>query len=111
MNQDWETIQWRKETKRQRASSAAGVINSQRTHAQATNVKLDEATTGGKIEKIPIAVSRALMQGRIARKLKQSELATQLSMPVKTIQDIESGKYKMDNRLFQKIARKLGVKL
>ena len=41
--------------------------------------------------------------------MSQKDLATQMNIPIKTIQDIENHRYKNDMQLAQRIARKLGV--
>ena len=43
--------------------------------------------------------------------MSQKDLATQMNIPIKTIQDIENGRYKNDMQLAQRIARKLGITL
>ena len=75
------------------------------------NKKLDEATSSAKIEKVPKKIAQQLIAGRNAKKWKQKELAANMSLPVKTIQDVESCKAKYNKQLVQKIARKLGIKL
>ena len=75
------------------------------------NKKLDEATSGGKIEKIPKKIAQQLIAGRNAKKWKQKELAAKMSLPVKIIQDVESCKAKYNKQLIQKMARKLGIKI
>ena len=75
------------------------------------NKKLDEATSSAKIEKVPKKIAQQLIAGRNAKKWKQKELAANMSLPVKTIQDVESCKAKYNKQLVQKMARKLGIKL
>ena len=75
------------------------------------NKKLDEATSSAKIEKVPKKIAQQLIAGRNAKKWKQKELAANMSLPVKIIQDVESCKAKYNKQLVQKMARKLGIKL
>ena len=75
------------------------------------NKKLDEATSSAKIEKVPKKIAQQLIAGRNAKKWKQKELAANMSLPVKTIQDVESCKAKYNKQLVQKMARKLGIKI
>ena len=75
------------------------------------NKKLDEVTSSAKIEKVPKKIAQQLIAGRNAKKWKQKELAANMSLPVKTIQDVESCKAKYNKQLVQKMARKLGIKL
>ena len=49
--------------------------------------------------------------GQGCKKMSQKDLATQMNIPIKTIQDIENHRYKNDMQLAQRIARKLGTTL
>ena len=75
------------------------------------NKKLDESTEAKKIEYISPKIKQQLINGRVAKKWKQKDLANAMSIPVKRIQEIESGKAVNNMAYFQKIARKLGIKL
>ena len=48
-----------------------------------------------------------LVAARVAKKISQKDLATQMNIPIKIIQDIENHRYKNDMQLAQRIARKL----
>lgn len=84
---------------------------SKQSAADANAKKVDQATEAGQITLLPRDISIQLVAGRVAKKMSQKELATQLNIPVKTIQDIESHKYKRDMQLAQRIAKKLGIQL
>jgi DNA-binding XRE family transcriptional regulator len=75
--------------------------------------KLDNATDAEKKELLPRNISVQLAAARIAYapKISQKELANQLNLPIKTIQEIESHKYKNDMNIAQRIARHLKCKL
>lgn len=75
------------------------------------NKKLDESTEAKKIEYISPKIKQQLINGRVAKKWKQKDIANAMSIPVKRIQEIESGKAINNMAYFQKIARKLGIKL
>jgi ribosome-binding protein aMBF1 (putative translation factor) len=101
--QDWKQIVWKKSTKK--------TVLPQKAAGNKQYKTLDEASDAAKISKIPRETAQKLQQGRLAKKLKQTDLANRINMPVKTIQDIENGKYPVNNALFQRIARVLGVSL
>ena len=75
------------------------------------NKKLDESTEAKKITYITPKIKQQFINGRVAKKWKQKDLANAMSIPVKRIQEIESGKAINNMAYFQKIARKLGIKL
>ena len=84
---------------------------SKQSASDANAKKLDKATEAGHIDILPRNISIQLVSGRVAKKMSQKELATQLNVPVKTIQEIESHKYKRDMKLAQRIAKILGIQL
>lgn len=106
--QDWEPVVFSKTT-------ATGTATKPKprhlTEQQLKNIKLDNATEPEKIVQLPRNISAQLLAARVAKKLKQQELANQLNIPLKTIQEIESHRYKNDMALAQRIARKLGCQL
>ena len=52
-----------------------------------------------------------MIQGRVAKKMNQKELANRLGINIKNIQGYENGKIKINNAEITKIERFLGVKL
>lgn len=54
---------------------------------------------------------KAMIQGRVAKKLTQKDLANQVGINIKNIQGYENGKIKVNNAEITKIERFLGVKL
>ena len=54
---------------------------------------------------------KAMIQGRITKKLTQKDLATQLAINIKNIQGYENGKINVNNQEIVKIERFLGIKL
>ena len=73
--------------------------------------KLDQSTEPEKVEYVSRNISIQLVAGRVAKKLSQKQLAQNLNIDIKTIQDIEQQRHKKDMALFQKIARHLNIKL
>ena len=103
-HQDWKPVVFTKPSKKKKI-----VAKFHETESAAKNRKLDAATDTVKRETISREVSQKLMQGRIAKKLKQKDLAIRLNLPVKIIQEIETGKHLLNKALYQKIARSLGI--
>jgi len=69
---------------------------SKQTAEQATTRKLDNATEVETVEMMPKDKVQRVLALRLAKKLSQKELAQLCNLPLKTIQDIESNKYKKD---------------
>ena len=105
-HQDWKPVVFTKASKKKKI-----VAKFHETESAAKNRKLDAATDTEKRETISRETSQKLMQARIAKKLKQKDLATRLNLPVKVIQEIETAKHPLNKALYQKIARYLGILL
>jgi DNA-binding XRE family transcriptional regulator len=111
-SQDWTPVVFSKSTSQARAANTEHQRNmSKQTKEQATTKRLDAATEPEKIALIPRNISVQLVAGRVAKKMSQKDVANQMNIPIKTIQDIENGRYKNDMQLAQRIARKLGTTL
>ena len=110
--QDWEPVVLNTTGVKTRALNKETQKNiSKQTAADANAKKVDKATEPGQIVMMPRDISIQLVAGRVAKKMSQKELATQLNIPIKIIQDIEAHKYKRDMQLAQRIAKKLGIQL
>ena len=109
--QDWDPLVFKKNTAtgvdRKEAERKTSLMPS---HVQ-RDKKLDAATEADKVVMMPRDVVVQLIAGRVAKKLSQKQLATQLNIPVKTIQDIETHKYKKDMGLAQRIAKSVGIRI
>ena len=111
-SQDWTPVVFSKSTSQARAANTEHQRNmSKQTKEQASAKRLDAATEPEKIALIPRNISVQLVACRVAKKMSQKDLANQMNIPIKTIQDIENGRYKNDMQLAQRIARKLGTTL
>ena len=73
--------------------------------------ELNDATEAKAIVKMPRNIVSQLVAGRIAKNLKQKDLATSLNIDLRIIQDIEANRANHDMALAQRIAGKLGIKL
>ena len=110
--QDWTPVVFSKSTSQARAANTEHQRNmSKQTKEQASVKRLDAATEPEKIALIPRNISVQLVAGRVAKNMSQKDVANQMNIPIKTIQDIENGRYKNDMQLAQRIARKLGTTL
>ena len=104
--QDWEPmILPTKKTQPNETKKTPTLTNKER--------KLENATEAEKKELLPRNISVQLVAARVAHvpKITQKDLANQLNIPIKTIQDIEQHRYQRDMALAQRIARHLKVKL
>ena len=111
-SQDWSPMVLSKSGQQRRAENTEQQRNmSKQSSSDANAKKLDKATEAGKIEMLPRGISSQLLAGRVAKKMSQKDLATQLNIPVKIIQEIETHKYKRDMALAQRMAKKLGIVL
>ena len=111
-NQDWTPVVLNKSGQHKCNENKEQQRNmSKQSFSDAKAKKLDKATEAGKIEMLPRGISAQLLAGRVAKKMSQKDLATQLNIPVKTIQEIETHKYKRDMALAQRVAKKLGIVL
>lgn len=111
-SQDWSPMVLSKSGQQRRAENTEQQRNmSKQSSSDANAKKLDKATEAGKIEMLPRSISGQLLAGRVGKKMSQKDLATQLNIPVKTIQEIEAHKYKRDMALAQRMAKKLGIVL
>ena len=110
--QDWTPVVFSKSTTQKREANIEQQRNmSKQTAEQAKVKRLDAATEPEKIVQLPRNISAQLVAARVAKKMSQKDLATQMNIPIKTIQDIENHRYKNDMQLAQRIARKLGTTL
>ena len=111
-NQDWTPVVLNKSGQHKRTENKEQQRNmSKQTADQAKAKRLDAATEPEKIAQLPRNISVQLVAARVAKNLSQKDLATQMNIPIKTVQDIENHRYKNDMQLAQRIARKLGVTL
>ena len=113
MTRTWTPVVFSKSTTQNRAANAEQQRNmSKQTAEQAKVKRLDAATEPEKKWRSyqEIFLYSLLLRGA-AKKISQKDLATQMNIPSKIIQDIENHRYKNDMQLAQRIARKLGTTL
>ncbi len=107
-NQDWTPMVLNskpKTTAKKTTDTPPALTNKER--------KLTDSTEAEKKELLPRNISVQLVAARVAHvpKISQKDLANQLNIPIKTIQEIEQHRHANDMALAQKIARHLKVKL
>ena len=62
------------------------------------------------IEKVGIDIGKQIMQARLAKNLKQADLAKQLNITPDIIRDYENGSAPLNKSLLNKIRRHVGIK-
>ncbi len=107
-NQDWTPMilnSNHKTTPKKTADTPPTLTNKER--------KLNDSTDAEKSELLPRNISVQLVAARVAHvpKMSQKDLANQLNIPIKTIQEIEQHRHVNNMALAQRIARHLKVKL
>lgn len=78
---------------------------------QIKNIKLDNATEAGKHSTIPREYSHKIIQGRIAKKWKQCDLAKKINVNKSVINDYECGKAIINHTILNKIEKQLNIKM
>ena len=73
--------------------------------------KIDQATDVEKIQKVSQKVSKAIIDGRTAKKMNRKQLASAIQENVKIVEEYETGKAIPNIKIINKLQRTLGVKL
>ena len=113
-HQDWKPVVLRKNistTKKNTEKVVSVSKNNTNNNYQGTGKKIVD--DDGEVKKIPtvgMAIGKQISQARSAKKLSQKDLATQMNLPLQTIQQNENGKAVRNNGLLARLERKLGVK-
>jgi putative transcription factor len=63
------------------------------------------------VEKVGIDIGKQIMQARLDKKLKQTELAKQLNITPDFIRDYENGTAPLNKLILNNICKKLGIKI
>lgn len=98
-HQDWETVLIKKKPVYKPTQGSGG------------GPRIPEDGTEMKRKVIPLALKTAIMKARVAKKWKQQDLATKLGVPLKTVNEYESGKANPSNAFIRKMELALGVTL
>ena len=104
--QDWKPVIFRKKTATQvQNSRRAELLVSQRSKNVADTTDCGSRATVSK------AMANQIAQARTAKKMTQKELATKLNMPVKVVQQYESGKAVPNGAIINKLNRALSIRI
>ncbi len=63
------------------------------------------------VEKVGLEIGKQIMQARLDKKLKQSDLAKQLNVTSDFIRDYENGSAPLNKAILNNIGKKLGIKI
>uniref|UniRef100_A0A6C0HVP0 HTH cro/C1-type domain-containing protein n=1 Tax=viral metagenome TaxID=1070528 RepID=A0A6C0HVP0_9ZZZZ len=63
------------------------------------------------VEKVGLEIGKQIMQARLDKKIKQSDLAKQLNVTSDFIRDYENGLAPLNKIILNNIAKKLGIKI
>jgi putative transcription factor len=100
MHQDWEPVVLRKKPAPTQFTQSPGPTKEQ---------KLDRAEEPSSHKKVTGSMAQAIMKGRMAKNLTQSQLAIQINQKPNVIQDYEKGKAIPNPKILQDLRRVLGV--
>ncbi|XP_059661420.1 multiprotein-bridging factor 1b [Cornus florida] len=91
--------------------SNAGTNKAASSSTSLNTRKLDEDTENLAHDRVPTELKKSIMQGRMDKKLTQSQLAQIINEKPQIIQEYESGKAIPNQQIITKLERALGVKL
>ena len=92
MEQDWEKIVIHGQSKNINKCSKNDTICKPISTMTKQQKQIDLATDAGKLKQISLEDRQQLISHRVAKGMKQDQIAQALSMPVNLYKDIESGK-------------------
>ena len=108
-HQDWKTVIIKGNP--QKNTQRKEIREKKNPEAQRMYKLENEDFTSIKIKTTTPDQRKAMIQGRVAKKLTQKDLANQIGINIKNIQGYENGKIKVNNAEITKIERFLGIKL
>jgi ribosome-binding protein aMBF1 (putative translation factor) len=129
--QDWEPVVFRKRSTPADLKSKEAVKTAQRTGAEVQTLSKDklredrerlrkleqdldpnaDAPPKAALQKLNLAMRKALIEARTKKGYTQIQLANMLNMRTQVIQDLENGKVVNDKGILQKLRNVLGVSL
>ena len=113
-HQDWKPVVFRKKIDNKKSSKNTKVVarSNVKNHTglnKNTTVKDDDEIK--KIKTVGLETGKQIQQARLAKKIKQKELAQRLNVQVSIIQQYENGKAKYNGAMLTRIGKVLGVRL
>jgi putative transcription factor len=114
--QDTTPIVWIKKKKRSEMKSEDGGESVRRhtSNKNQSNInlkKIEDDNENLSYEKVTLSLSQEIQKARVAKKLTQKQLATQINERVDVIQKYENGKAIPDQKILSKLRKILGVRL
>ncbi len=80
-------------------------------NASASGKKIKDEDEIPQVEKVGIETGKVIMQARLAKNLKQTDLAKQLNITPDIVRDYENGSAPRNGALLNRMSKILGVKL
>merc|ERR1711939_460909 len=109
--QDWAELGWSK-PKIHNTTGTGAVAKAAHAPSKANRASaLMDATEAGKIPTVSLGVRQRIQQARTAKGLTQAKLAAAINVPVKLINEYESGKAMPEPAVMAKLSRALGTSL
>ena len=97
--------------KEEEAEKVSQTKHNTNMNASVSGKKIKDEDELPQIEKVGMDTGKIIMQARLAKKLKQVDLAKQLNVLPDIIRDYENGSAPRNGALLNKIGKVLGVKL
>ena len=96
-------------------------VDNKKSPIELKTIKKGPTTVNGKkirdneelpqVEKVGIEIGKQIMQGRLAKNLKQADLAKKLNVTPDFIRDYENGTAAMNKSILNNIGKSLGIKI
>ena len=100
INQDWKPVIFNKSKK---------IELSNHVKNKSKDSQLDEATDAKPLKMIAPTMSKQIIAGRTAKKMKQSDLAKAINVQTSVIMNYENGKVVPDSKIINKLSKALGI--
>jgi ribosome-binding protein aMBF1 (putative translation factor) len=80
-------------------------------NASVSGKKINDEDELPQVEKVGIDIGKQIMQARLAKNLKQTDLAKKLNLTPDVIRDYENGNAPRNGQLLNRIGKELNIKL
>ena len=112
-HQDWKPVGWNKPKPTSATEAKRRGYSTQvkpKSQFDAIKSKVDK-TEIGNLKKVTKAQATAIMNGRIAKKMNQKQLATTMNVKLDVVKQYEMGKAIIDHKIMNTFRRVLGIKI